>query len=429
MFAEFYAFTSIKTIVTKITNQFLDQAGFLKVTIDKESKRKRLKTDISKRGSIDPYIAHSASSTLSAQSHISDNIAEEKQQSNYLTWWDPNRQTMFYIDPSTGTSFLSPPPPPPPPPPSILSSQGSLSSSLQRNVIDRSHLKRSRQSSEVKSVLDLQSKNNKSWLPRSPYLENSYKLSKQDLKNATLLNQVDKKFIALQLRDPKILVMIDQHAADERIKLEEMISTGIQSTTLLEPSIVIELDSFTEFETLKNDDRILKCLKMWGIQIIFPSVLQNNVNSSFSNNAVTLSQSRFFDTSQKSPHFQKCKIYITHIPQLITDRCISDHSILKNIIREHMYWIIEQTDEFAITNTCPRGILEILKSRACRSAIMFNDELNRGECSTIVKKLSVCNFPFQCAHGRPSAIPIQLNTSSSIPHTTQRSTNWDRFKR
>jgi hypothetical protein len=106
MFAEFYAFTSIETIVTKITNQFLDQAGFLKVTIDKESKRKRLKTYINKRGSIDPYIAHSASSTLSAQSHISDNIAEEEQQSNYLTWWDPNRQTMFYIDPSTGTRFV-----------------------------------------------------------------------------------------------------------------------------------------------------------------------------------------------------------------------------------------------------------------------------------------------------------------------------------
>lgn len=79
---------------------------------------------------------------------------------------------------------------------------------------------------------------------------------------------------------------------------------------------------------------------------------------------------------------------------------------------------------------------------------MFNDELNIEECSTIVKKLSICNFPFQCAHGRyvsltlfkvtiqliicksrPSAIPIQLNTSSSIPHTIQRSINWDRFKR
>lgn len=261
-------------------------------------------------------------------------------------------------------SFLSPPPPPPPPP-SLLSSQSSLFSSLQRNTIDRSHLKRSRQSSETKFVLDSFSKHNKSWPPRIPHLENSYKLSKQDLKNATLLSQVDKKFIALQLRDPKMLVMIDQHAADERIKLEEMISTGIQSTTILEPSIVINLDSSAEFQTLKNDDRILKCLKMWGIQIIFPSVLQNSNNPS--NNMATLSQSRFFDTFQESPHFQKSKIFITHIPQLISDRCIEDHSILKNIIRDHMYWIIEQTDEFAITNTCPRGILEILKSRACRS--------------------------------------------------------------
>lgn len=103
MLTEFHAFAGIKNVVTRITNQFLGQAGFLNI-VNKGSKRKRPKTDSNKRDALDPYIAHSTSST---QSHASDNIAEEEQKSDYLTWWDPIRQTMFYIDPNTGTRFVS----------------------------------------------------------------------------------------------------------------------------------------------------------------------------------------------------------------------------------------------------------------------------------------------------------------------------------
>ncbi|KAI8638060.1 hypothetical protein BD408DRAFT_447080 [Parasitella parasitica] len=414
MFAEFHDFKKVKAMLTKVTNQFLDQAGFLKGTIDKEPQRKRNKIEKTGKNTIDPYVAHSVSSN---QSRLSEQT-EEQRQPDYLTWWDPRRQTMFYIDPNTGNSFLTPPPPPLP---SSFSSQSSVSTNSQRNVIDRSHLKRSRKVSNLDALF----KNINNWPPRNLHLETSYKLSKQDLKDATVLNQVDNKFIAIQPRYPRILIMIDQHAADERIKLEEMVSIGIQSSTILEPGIAIQLDSPTEYEALQNDERILKCLKMWGIQIRIPSKLEDNINTP---NNTTLSHSRFFDTNQASPHFHKSKVIITHLPQLIAERCILDHSILKSIIRDHMYWIKEQTDEFAIFNTCPRGILEMLKSRACRSAIMFNDTLDLEECSTIVKKLSNCNFPFQCAHGRPSAVPIQLETSPPAS-TIQRKVNWEKFKK
>lgn len=55
---------------------------------------------------------------------------------------------------------------------------------------------------------------------------------------------------------------------------------------------------------------------------------------------------------------------------------------------------------------CPQSILDLLNSRACRSAIMFNDPLSLEECEALVSRLSRCAFPFQCAHGRPSMIPI-----------------------
>ena len=48
----------------------------------------------------------------------------------------------------------------------------------------------------------------------------------------------------------------------------------------------------------------------------------------------------------------------------------------------------------------------MLNSRACRSAIMFNDSLSLEECETLVDKLARTRFPFICAHGRPSMVPL-----------------------
>lgn len=37
---------------------------------------------------------------------------------------------------------------------------------------------------------------------------------------------------------------------------------------------------------------------------------------------------------------------------------------------------------------------------------MFNDPLTKEECATLVSGLASCSFPFQCAHGRPSMVPV-----------------------
>lgn len=37
---------------------------------------------------------------------------------------------------------------------------------------------------------------------------------------------------------------------------------------------------------------------------------------------------------------------------------------------------------------------------------MFNDPLTVDQCSDLVQRLGVCAFPFQCAHGRPSMVPL-----------------------
>jgi DNA mismatch repair protein MLH3 len=44
-------------------------------------------------------------------------------------------------------------------------------------------------------------------------------------------------------------------------------------------------------------------------------------------------------------------------------------------------------------------------------AIMFSDELSNDQCKALISRLANCAFPFQCAHGRPSMIPL-LNLDS-----------------
>lgn len=46
---------------------------------------------------------------------------------------------------------------------------------------------------------------------------------------------------------------------------------------------------------------------------------------------------------------------------------------------------------------------------------MFNDLLTLDQCSDLVQRLATCDFPFQCAHGRPSMVPlVHLGQKSAL---------------
>jgi DNA mismatch repair protein MLH3 len=46
---------------------------------------------------------------------------------------------------------------------------------------------------------------------------------------------------------------------------------------------------------------------------------------------------------------------------------------------------------------------------------MFNDPLTVEQCSGLVRQLAACVFPFQCAHGRPSMVPVvHLGENSTL---------------
>ncbi|NWV36310.1 MLH3 protein, partial [Grantiella picta] len=65
-----------------------------------------------------------------------------------------------------------------------------------------------------------------------------------------------------------------------------------------------------------------------------------------------------------------------------------------------------QTTRGGARGTLPLTFLKVLASQACHGAIKFNEHLTLEESCRLIEALSSCKLPFQCAHGRPSMLPL-----------------------
>ncbi|KAM0428625.1 hypothetical protein ACHAPT_006988 [Fusarium lateritium] len=239
----------------------------------------------------------------------------------------------------------------------------------------------------------------------------SGRISRQALAEATVISQVDRKFILVKLplndstpKDPapgkqsSALIMLDQHAVDERCRLEDLMagyfvqneSTNqiLAATELLERPLAFEVPREEHSLLDQHRDRFAA----WGITYQTPS--------------------------PRSPS-QPRKVVITALPPSIMERCRLEPRLLIELLRTEVWRSVDNGTPLSKPSDsdrdrswvsrfhgCPRGILEMLHSRACRSAIMFNDILSVEECEQLISRLSRCVFPFQCAHGRPSMAPL-----------------------
>ena len=52
------------------------------------------------------------------------------------------------------------------------------------------------------------------------------------------------------------------------------------------------------------------------------------------------------------------------------------------------------------------AVRRVLASLACKGAIKFNDSLSRSDAAALIRDLSHAKHPFSCAHGRPSMVPL-----------------------
>ena len=243
------------------------------------------------------------------------------------------------------------------------------------------------------------------------------KLHKTNFQNSKVISQVDAKFILCSMpsvdSSSKTLVLVDQHAASERVILESLFSalyapidadstaarlrtnTGCSSAVATTP-----LDTPLVFELTANENDLLRAqaplFAQHGILYDLHVTSQSRTHHTLSARAL-------------SPGIaERCKLF----PKLLIDllrseiwsRMESGKPAPASLPPPHG----DEQSWLRRLGTCPKVLLEMLNSRACRSAVMFNDVLSLSECADLVERLGKCAFPFMCAHGRVSMVPIGM---------------------
>ncbi|KAK4541269.1 hypothetical protein LTR36_008185 [Oleoguttula mirabilis] len=259
------------------------------------------------------------------------------------------------------------------------------------------------------------------------------KLSKTALLHAKVLRQVDAKFILCKMpssdskENDSTLVLVDQHAASERVILERLFAelcapaddgvpaaAFVSSTGCKTAVNAVLLERPLRFQTSAAESELFAKhaphFARWGI-------LYDLCQSTATAHA-----------SQVREPAEEDQVVVRTLPPGIAERCTLSPHLLVELLRSEV-WARAGTasrplpvpsvpragadtgkasehDWVRLLGTCPKGIIDMLNSRACRSAIMFNDVLALPQCAELLAGLGGCAFPFMCAHGRVSMVPL-----------------------
>ncbi|KAF8309586.1 hypothetical protein DL93DRAFT_2099954 [Clavulina sp. PMI_390] len=266
----------------------------------------------------------------------------------------------------------------------------------------------------------------------------STSFSRDDLASAEVLGQVDSKYIAcvihrLQSVHPSrsaLIVLIDQHAADERIRVEQFLRdlcigflrNNISRCPPSQPNLShLESTSSTLGVIILLSTTEAKLLCALPTRSIF-----DRWGFTFSEIQIP----RVIDPP--APEAQFTQATVLTIPALLFEKLDTPAKLqetIKNLLAEiatepHLAGPFPSSEESNTTTTdvenlwmdvirfFPQELLILINSKACRGAIMFNDRLE-------------LIFPFQCAHGRPSLVPLtNLASNSTSP---SQSIDWAAF--
>jgi len=204
------------------------------------------------------------------------------------------------------------------------------------------------------------------------------KLNRDTMKDAEFVGQVNDEFLILKKQPEGTLLIVDQHAADERVRFERFqrdaeLAHGMDDIVNGDPEArcTVEIEetdsSWLAMSPLlritkSERERLIRAQEQcesWGFRWRFENDLQVLVE----------------------------KVPILHGAKL------SPQALLE---------IVNNLED---TSKLPLPFRRLLASKACRGAIMFGQPLAAEECTRLVRELSLCWLPFQCAHGRPSIVP------------------------
>jgi len=187
--------------------------------------------------------------------------------------------------------------------------------------------------------------------PQSNFLTDLV-ISKHKLQDAQIIGQLDQKYILAVIGNS--IVCIDQHAADERIRLEGYpILDEVDSCHVVEFPVSIHIPlSANEVYVLEHGGNSI--LLKWGFRFVLSSCRKAG--------------------------------------QLLSSPKILGETLTEGDFLEFLSEL--ECNTGLISNIKPPALKRIYASKACRGAVKFGDFLTHEHCQTILKKLGQTKFPF-----------------------------------
>ncbi|KAI6105925.1 hypothetical protein F5141DRAFT_1006193, partial [Pisolithus sp. B1] len=227
------------------------------------------------------------------------------------------------------------------------------------------------------------------------------RFQKEDLQTMRVISQVDRKFVACLIgvdnwrpteARGKTLILVDQHAADERVRVERFLkeicngflsyhdkSGGVETMQLSPPMPV--LLTHREASRLSQVPAYQKAFESWGVHFLG---LQKIINKEA--------------TIDSDEHAAYIQVFVAAIPEIVSEKLLSGNE-LQELIKGYLGTLENELDSLDVpapprsgaceTETrwvkalrwCPRVLLDLINSKACRAgAIMFNDPLTLEQC-------------------------------------------------
>ncbi|KAG7769057.1 hypothetical protein KL946_000340 [Ogataea haglerorum] len=183
--------------------------------------------------------------------------------------------------------------------------------------------------------------------------------------------QVESKFVLVRIDD--VLVALDQHACDERVRVEALYRRWTASTHTVAVHIEIPVDAGER----ERFARFSAELSRWGIKWR-------------QENGLVVVREILALVAEKDALFVQTGV-LRFLDDLASKRKRASAS---------------GGDWWVATAEMPEMYHETIRSQACREAIRFGRTLDHDSQCRLVSDLARCKDPLHCAHGRPTCVPL-----------------------
>nr|ODN94435.1 hypothetical protein L204_04567 [Cryptococcus depauperatus CBS 7855] len=265
------------------------------------------------------------------------------------------------------------------------------------------------------------------------------------LSNATVLGQVDKKYIAAIIDSTSFpaLSLIDQHAADERVEVERILlelCEGFTQGNLKVHRTENTADSDGLMITLTRPEAsvlsqpgVVPLFKRWGIDLRLPYDL---LEMEYVQVKVHTVPNTFSSRLSKKEGIELTRLVKGYLSTIVDNAGEIDAFLRSLHVQDVARYKEEDKQDIChsgnwnnVVRFMPRELLELANSKACRGAIMFEDRLSRDQCSRLLEQLAGTKFPFTCAHGRPVMVPLLILKGYKKESKRRRFINWSKLKK